>query len=76
MTEKKNENQTVICPVGSFFMDLDKSFGKETEFFEHLTRSRIEFLKAIKSLIDEKIDSLEKKETKKGKKKMTKIKVQ
>jgi hypothetical protein len=33
---------------------------KESEFFKHLTNARIELLLAIKSLIDRRIESLEK----------------
>ena len=54
MAKKKNEDQMIICPVGKFFMELEDTFGKKTEFFEHLGRSRIEFLKAIRSLVDDK----------------------
>jgi hypothetical protein len=41
-----------------------------------MTRSRVEFLKGIRSLLDERIDHYEKKGTKKAGKKMTKIKVE
>jgi hypothetical protein len=41
-----------------------------------MTQSRIEFLKGIRSLVEERIDNLEKKRSTKGKKKMTKIKVE
>ncbi len=75
MAAKKSEPQMVICPVGKFFMDLENVFGKRTEFFKHMSRSRLEFLKAMRSLIDERIDTLEKKQAPKQKKRMTKIKV-
>ena len=75
MAAKKKEPQMTICPVGQFFMDLDKAFGKKSNFFKHMTRSRIEFLKAMRSLLDEHIDTLEKKKAPKKKKRMTKIKV-
>ncbi len=75
MAAKKSEPQMVICPVGKFFMDLENAFGKQTDFFKHMTQSRIEFLKAMRSLLDERIDSLEKKKGAKAKKRMTKIKV-
>ena len=63
MAAKKKEAQMKICPVGQFFMDLDKVFGKKSDFGKHLTRSRIEFLRAIRSLVDERIASLEKKKS-------------
>lgn len=75
MAAKKSEQQMVICPVGKFFMDLENAFGKQTDFFKHMTQSRIEFLKAMRSLLDERIGSLEKKKGAKVKKRMTKIKV-
>ncbi len=75
MAAKKKEPQVAICPVGQFFMDLDKVFGKKSEFFKHMAQSRIEFLKAMRSVLDEHIDTLEKKKAPKKKKRMTKIKV-
>ena len=76
MAKEKNEEKIVLCPVGKFFLDLERAAGKKSAFFDHLTRSRIEFLKAIKSLVDEKIEDLEKKGSAGGKKKITKIKVE
>ncbi len=76
MAEKKNKEQKVVCPVGKFFMDLEEVMGKKSKFFGHMTRSRIEFLKGIRSLLDERIDHYEKKGSKKAVKKMTKIKVE
>ncbi len=75
MAAKKSEQQMAICPVGKFFMDLENVFGRQTDFFKHMKQSRLEFLKAMRSLLDERIDSLEKKEAPKKKKRMTKIKV-
>ena len=75
MAAKKSEPQLVICPVGKFFMDLEDVFGKKSDFFKYMTRSRIEFLKAMRALLDERIDSLEKGKSPKKKKRMTKIKV-
>jgi hypothetical protein len=76
MVKKKNEKEMVICPVGKFFMDLEKACVQESDFFKHLAQSRIEFLKAIRSLVDERIETLEKKRSGKSGKKMTKIKVE
>ena len=76
MAKKKRTEYGFECPVERFFTDLDKAFGKKSEFSKYMTQSRIEFLKGIRSLVDERIANLEKKRTKKGKKKMTKIKVQ
>ena len=76
MGKETDEGQTVMCPVGKFFSDLEGISGEKSQFFEHLSRSRVEFLKAIRSLVDEKIDSLENKNKKKSGKKATKIKVE
>ena len=64
-----------ICPVGRFFLDLENVLGKKSDFFKHMTRSRIEFLKAMRSVLDERITTLEKAGTSTAKKRMTRIKV-
>lgn len=74
MGKEKNESEVFVCPVGRFFSDLEKLSGKRSLFTKHLSQSRIEFLKAIRSLVDEGIETLEKKASKRDKK-MTKIKV-
>jgi hypothetical protein len=76
MAEKKGKEERITCPVGSFFMDLDKTFGRKSPFYEHMTRSKIEFLKGVKSLLDERIEYLEKKGSKKAGAKLTKVKVE
>ena len=75
MVEKKNKEKMVMCPVGKFFMDLEDFMGKRSTFFEFMTRSKVEFLKGLRSVLDERIDYYEKKGSRKGGKKMTKIKV-
>ena len=75
MAAKKSEPQMAICPVGKFFMDLETVFGKKSDFFKYMTQSRIEFLKAMRALLDERINTLEKEKSPKKKKRMTKIKV-
>jgi hypothetical protein len=75
MAKEKEKSEMALCPVGRFFSDLEKASWEKSKFFKHLNQSRVEFLKAIRSLIDERIESLEKKASPKAKKKMTKIKV-
>ncbi|MFC1869593.1 hypothetical protein ACFL0H_15875 [Thermodesulfobacteriota bacterium] len=76
MGKEKINCEEVLCPVGRFLSDLESGFGGKSKFFGHINNSRIEFLKAIRSLVDEKIESFEKKgSTRKGKK-STKIKVE
>lgn len=63
--EKTEREETIVeekfeCPIGQLFGCLKKSFGPKGEFRRHLYRSKIEFLKAIRSLIDERIEDLEK----------------
>ena len=76
MATKKNKEQMVVCPVGRFFMDLEEAIGKNSKFFDHMKRSKVEFLKGIRTLLDEGIDYYEKKGSREGSKKMTKIKVE
>ena len=76
MDKEKDEKEMLVCPVGRFFSDLERAYGKKTKFFEHLSQSRVEFLKAIRSLVDERIENLEEKGAKRAKKKMTKVKVE
>jgi len=76
MGKSKEEKETVLCPVGRFFADMEKIAGKKSPFFQHLNQSRVELLKAVRTLLDEKIEGLEKKASKAGGKKITKIKVE
>ena len=75
VSKKTNNEESFYCPVGRFLGDLERVFEK-TDFITHLRQSRIEFLKAVRSLVDEKIEHLEKKRSAGVKKKMTKIKVE
>ena len=68
MARESHKEERMSCPVTRFFSDLDKIYGRKSPFFGHLKSSRIEFLKAIRSLIDGRIDSLEKKGTMGGEK--------
>jgi hypothetical protein len=72
---KQKEDEMVVCPVGKFFLDLQKGSRKKSKFFEHLDLSRIEFLKALRSLIDDRIEGLEEKKSSRQEKKATKIEV-
>ena len=75
MAEKKSEQESTGCRVGGFFEDLEQAFGKKSKFFEHMTQSKLEFMKGIRSLLDVRIESLEKKRSGNSAQKMTKIKV-
>jgi len=69
-----HKEEMMSCPVSRFFSDLEKFSGRKSPFFDHLKNSRIEFLKAVRSLFDKRIDSLEKRGTK-GRKRMPKSEV-
>jgi len=58
-----NNEEMVACPVGSFLCDIEKICGKKSKFVDHMTQSRIEILKGIRSLVDERIDYLDKKKS-------------
>ena len=76
MGREKPKSEVMVCPVGRFFADLEKVTGKRSKFFKHMNQSRIEFLKAIRTLVDERIEDFEKAGPKKGGKKATKIVVE
>jgi hypothetical protein len=73
---RQKEEEMVVCPVGRFFMDLHRASRRKSKFFEHLDLSRIEFLRAIRSLIDERIEGLEEKKASRQEKRATKIKIE
>ena len=75
MPSKNTRGEMCNCPVGIFIKDVEKTFGKKSNFFDHITRSRIEVLKAIRSLVDERIESLGGKKARTDRKKMTNIEV-
>lgn len=70
------EREVFTCPVGRFFMGFEKAWRGNSPFLEHMNLSRVEFLKAIRSLIDERIEKLEKCSAPPQEKKATKIKIE
>ena len=76
MVEKKRSEEKLICPVGTFFTGLEKAFGRKSQSRKHMNRARIEFLKGIRSLPDERIEHLEKNDAGKASTKMAKAKVE
>jgi len=76
MAKKKVEDDVFECPVGKFFSDLEKVTRRKSKFFKHMNLSKVEFLKALRSLVDERIEDLEKKGSSKDEKRATKIKVE
>ena len=70
-SEKKEE---FMCPVCMLFNCVRDMTDRKSAFFQHMTNARIEFLEGIRSLIDERIETI-KKGTEKRKNRLTKIKV-
>jgi hypothetical protein len=75
MAKEKHKEEMMVCPVGKFFWDMQKGSRRKSKFFDHMNQSRIEFLKGIRSLVDERIADIEKKGAA-GAKRSTKIKVE
>lgn len=74
---EKSQDSRCQCPICRMrhLMGSGKGVGKP--FWEHVTNARIEVLRAVRSLIDERIDHLEKKKAGKGgEKKATPIAVE
>ena len=61
MAGKKTEAHSALCPLGKAFQGLENISRNAPEFREHLGRSGLELLKAVKALVDAGIDALEKK---------------
>jgi hypothetical protein len=76
MSKAKPEKEIFICPVGRFLGELESVFDPKSGFWGHLKQSRIEFLKAIKCLVDDHIENLEKEKGKKRGKKMSRVEVE
>ena len=77
MSKKKTaEKGSFVCPVGRFFMTFERKGKRKSEFYEHLSKSGIEFLKAVRSLVDDQIECLEKRERPNTNERMTKIEVE
>jgi len=75
-TESEILNEKTGCPVGRFFSKLEKMRPGKSGFAEHMSRSGSEFLKALRCLIDERIQCLEKEGAASEKKKSTRINVE
>ena len=76
MSKPKKDHDRTGCPVGKFFTELDRIFDRNSEFCDHLNRSRIEFLKAVRALIDARIERYEGRDATRDKPKMSTIDVE
>lgn len=68
--------EEAFCYLGHFFSWLEGKISPGAEFREHMTKSKVEFLKGVRSFIDKRIDDLEKGRPGKADKKATKVKVE
>jgi hypothetical protein len=62
--------------LGRFFSWMEEKITPGAEFREHMAKSRVEFLKGIRSLVDAKIDDLERRHGKREAKKAAKVEVE
>ncbi|MEJ2023646.1 MAG: hypothetical protein P8Y00_01245 [Deltaproteobacteria bacterium] len=74
--EKEKEEGLMDCPAARFFRDMEQTFGKKSKFFDHMNRSRVEFLKGVRAFVDERIEELEKRGKRSQEQKVTKIEVE
>ena len=76
MAKAKNEEPRYTCPVGKFFKDLQCGSRERSPFHEHMSLCGVEFLKAVRSVVDESIERLEKGPRGRQGRKSTRIKVE
>jgi hypothetical protein len=62
--------------LGRFFSWMEGRIFPYSEFREHMTKSRVECLKGIRSLIDRRIEDLEGRQPKRSTRKAAKVKVE
>ena len=76
MAKAKNEDPRFTCPVGKFFKDFQTGSREKSQFHQHMTLCGVEFLKAVRTVVDESIERLEKGPRGSRGKKATRIKVE
>lgn len=64
------------CPVASLISMVGECFDKQSDAYKHFTKSRLEMLKGVRSLVDKKISDLEENLSPQQPKKATKITVE
>jgi len=70
-SKASSEHDTCCCPFCLSSRMIEEAKEQYSGFFTHLRQARIEVLRALRTLIDERISSLEE-----HKKKVTKVKVE
>lgn len=73
--EKEARKDPGTCPICYLQQCAKDAADKNAEFFAHMNRARIEFLKGIKSLVDSQIKDAQKR-TDEGERKVSKIRVE
>ncbi len=82
MEEKKPRGEEEIGTeeafrsLGRFVSWMEGRICPTSEFREHMAKSKVEWLKGIRSLIDKRINNLERKQPKKQGKRATRVKVE
>jgi hypothetical protein len=74
-SKTSEQEDDFICPMCFVLRCLRDVVNTKSPFFEHMNNARIEFLEGIKSLIDERIETI-RKGTGTRKSRLTKIKVE
>jgi len=75
-TKTEKGEGLLSCPVANLFADLQDMLGRKSGFFKHMNQSRIEFLKAMRALLDGRIQSLEERGSGRPARKKIRIKVE
>jgi len=72
----EDANQAQECPIAKILSHVKEICGLESNFRRHMVQARIEFLKGIRSLVDNRIEVLEKELQEPKKREATKIEVE
>jgi hypothetical protein len=70
---KAEAKTELVCPFCKLLAEMCECFEGKSDFLTHLNNARVEFLEAMKSLIESRIASIRKRAP--GHKKATKIEV-
>lgn len=77
MSKNRNaDEKAFVCPVGRFFKSFEGTGGKRSPALDHISKSGLEFLRAVRCLVDDQIDRLEKREKPTTGERATKIDVE
>ena len=74
--EEEISTEEAFRCLGRFFSWMEGKISPSSDFREHMARSKVEWLKGVRSLIDKRIADLEKKQSKKPKRGVTRVKVE